>query len=162
MARSKISSEAELRAIIEDAFERRANLTCAEIDGSTRPAVEQAISLLEAGRTRVAEPDQQHERIRRRAHQWRAQAPHANSTHPDHAEIDDETSRVRAKSPDEHRNRERHVWPPQQGLPGPVQREQQDELGGIRQVVHQLDDRLVEPKPQIGRASCRERVCVPV
>ena len=57
MARSKISSEAELRAIIEDAFERRANLTGAEIDGSTRPAVEQAISLLEAGRTRVAEPD---------------------------------------------------------------------------------------------------------
>jgi len=46
----------ELRAIIEDAFERRAQLTGAEIDGSTRPAVEQAIAGLESGEFRVAAP----------------------------------------------------------------------------------------------------------
>jgi len=57
MARQKAPDVAELRAIIEDAFERRATLTPSEIDGSTRPAVEQAIELLESGRQRVAEPD---------------------------------------------------------------------------------------------------------
>ena len=48
--------KAELRAMIEDAFERRAQLTAAEIDGSTRPAVEQALAGLETGEFRVAEP----------------------------------------------------------------------------------------------------------
>jgi 2,3,4,5-tetrahydropyridine-2-carboxylate N-succinyltransferase len=57
MARQKPSGIAELRAIIDDAFDRRATLTSSEIDGSTRPAVEQTIALLESGRQRVAEPD---------------------------------------------------------------------------------------------------------
>jgi len=57
MAKAKAAVVEQLRAIIEDAFERRATLTAAEIDGSTRPAVEQAIELLEAGKLRVAEPD---------------------------------------------------------------------------------------------------------
>ena len=47
----------ELRFTIESAFERRAALTAAEIEGSTRPAVERAIDGLESGRLRVAEPD---------------------------------------------------------------------------------------------------------
>ncbi|MBY4599749.1 2,3,4,5-tetrahydropyridine-2,6-dicarboxylate N-succinyltransferase [bacterium BD-1] len=55
MARKKASTE-QLQAIIEDAFERRATLTTAEIDGSTRPAVEEAIALLESGKARVAAP----------------------------------------------------------------------------------------------------------
>ena len=46
----------QLQATIEDAFERRAALTADEIDGSTRPAVEQVIALLERGTLRVAEP----------------------------------------------------------------------------------------------------------
>jgi len=46
----------QLRAGIEDAFERRAMLTPDEIEASTRPLVEQAIGLLEAGSLRVAEP----------------------------------------------------------------------------------------------------------
>ncbi|MBP8080859.1 MAG: 2,3,4,5-tetrahydropyridine-2,6-dicarboxylate N-succinyltransferase [Arenimonas sp.] len=45
-----------MRAGIEDAFERRAGLTAAEIDASTRPLVEQVIGLLEMGVFRVAEP----------------------------------------------------------------------------------------------------------
>ena len=57
MAKRKSDPEAGLRAIIEDAFERRASLTVAEIDGSTRTTVEQAIALLESGHARVAEPD---------------------------------------------------------------------------------------------------------
>ncbi|HEX5757046.1 MAG TPA: 2,3,4,5-tetrahydropyridine-2,6-dicarboxylate N-succinyltransferase [Arenimonas sp.] len=57
MARRKPAGSEQLRAIIEDAFERRASLTTAEIDGSTRPSVEEAIALLESGRLRVAEPD---------------------------------------------------------------------------------------------------------
>ena len=56
MAKPRISVDEELRAIIEDAFDRRASLTAAEIDGSTRPVVEQAIALLESGQVRVAEP----------------------------------------------------------------------------------------------------------
>jgi 2,3,4,5-tetrahydropyridine-2-carboxylate N-succinyltransferase len=55
MARKKPSTE-QLQAIIEDAFERRATLSVAEIDGSTRPAVEEAIALLESGKARVATP----------------------------------------------------------------------------------------------------------
>ncbi len=55
MARKKPSTE-QLQAIIEDAFERRATLTAAEIEGSTRPAVEEAIDLLESGKARVAVP----------------------------------------------------------------------------------------------------------
>jgi len=55
MARKKHGTE-QLQAIIEDAFERRAALSAAEIDGSTRPAVEEVIALLESGKVRVAEP----------------------------------------------------------------------------------------------------------
>src|SRR5690606_1846145 len=55
MARKKPSTE-QLQASIEDAFERRATLTAAEIEGSTRPAVEEAIDLLESGKARVAVP----------------------------------------------------------------------------------------------------------
>jgi len=47
----------ELKSTIESAFERRAELTPAEIEGSTRDAVERAISGLESGALRVAEPD---------------------------------------------------------------------------------------------------------
>ena len=59
MARKKPSTE-QLQAIIEDAFERRATLTAMEIDGSTRPAVEEAIELLESGKARVAAPRGKH------------------------------------------------------------------------------------------------------
>jgi 2,3,4,5-tetrahydropyridine-2-carboxylate N-succinyltransferase len=51
-----VSQAAELRPLIESAFERRAELTPAEIEGSTRPAVESVLSALEAGEVRVAEP----------------------------------------------------------------------------------------------------------
>src|SRR5262249_49158558 len=40
MAKPKSDGIAELRVIVEDAFERRATLTPTEIDGSTRPAVD--------------------------------------------------------------------------------------------------------------------------
>ncbi len=46
----------QLQSIIEDAFERRATLSLAEIEGSTKPAVEEAIALLESGKARVATP----------------------------------------------------------------------------------------------------------
>lgn len=46
----------ELRTTVEDAFERRASLTSTEIEGSTRPAVEDVVDLLESGALRVAEP----------------------------------------------------------------------------------------------------------
>jgi 2,3,4,5-tetrahydropyridine-2-carboxylate N-succinyltransferase len=55
MARKKPATD-QLEVIIEDAFERRATLSAAEIDGSTRPAVEDAIALLESGQARVAAP----------------------------------------------------------------------------------------------------------
>ena len=55
MARKKPALD-QLQAIIEDAFERRATLSAAEIEGSTRPAVEEAIALLESGKARVAAP----------------------------------------------------------------------------------------------------------
>jgi 2,3,4,5-tetrahydropyridine-2-carboxylate N-succinyltransferase len=45
-----------LKAIIEDAFERRQELTETEIRQSVRPAVEQALTTLESGEQRVAEP----------------------------------------------------------------------------------------------------------
>jgi 2,3,4,5-tetrahydropyridine-2-carboxylate N-succinyltransferase len=54
MARSK-KADSELQILIESAFERRASLTPAEIDGSTRPAVERVMAGLEAGTWRVAE-----------------------------------------------------------------------------------------------------------
>jgi 2,3,4,5-tetrahydropyridine-2-carboxylate N-succinyltransferase len=58
MARQrKRPGAAELRVIVESAWERRAQLTAAEIDGSTRPMVEQVMRGLEAGELRVAEPD---------------------------------------------------------------------------------------------------------
>lgn len=47
----------ELRVVIEGAFERRASLTADEIEGSTRPAVEQVMEGLESGELRIAEPD---------------------------------------------------------------------------------------------------------
>lgn len=46
-------------SIIDDAFERRAQLAGDEIEASIRPAVEQTIGKLEAGQLRVAEPDGQ-------------------------------------------------------------------------------------------------------
>ncbi|MEO8804039.1 MAG: 2,3,4,5-tetrahydropyridine-2,6-dicarboxylate N-succinyltransferase [Rudaea sp.] len=46
-------------ALIDDAFERRAQLGREEIESSIRPAVEQAIGRLESGELRVAEPDGQ-------------------------------------------------------------------------------------------------------
>ena len=49
----------ELKSTIDSAFERRAELTLAEIEGSLRDAVERAISGLETGALRVAEPDGQ-------------------------------------------------------------------------------------------------------
>lgn len=47
----------ELRFVIDSAWERRATLTPEEIDGSTKPAVDQAIAAMEQGWLRVAEPD---------------------------------------------------------------------------------------------------------
>ncbi len=47
----------ELKFMIDSAWERRASLTPAEMDGSTRPAVERVIDGLETGEFRVAEPD---------------------------------------------------------------------------------------------------------
>ena len=48
---------AELRFVIDSAWARRTSLTLEEIEGSTRPAIDQAIEGLEAGTMRVAEPD---------------------------------------------------------------------------------------------------------
>jgi 2,3,4,5-tetrahydropyridine-2-carboxylate N-succinyltransferase len=56
MARKRVETLAQLRTTIEGSFERRASLTPDEIEGSTRPAVEQVIAKLEAGKLRVAEP----------------------------------------------------------------------------------------------------------
>ena len=47
----------DLQAMIESAWERRASLSVAEIDGSTRPLVERVVDGLESGEFRVAEPD---------------------------------------------------------------------------------------------------------
>ena len=46
-----------LRAVLDDAWERRAELTVDEIAATTRPAVDRAIAGLEQGWLRVAEPD---------------------------------------------------------------------------------------------------------
>ena len=48
-----------LKAVVESAFERRAELTSDETEATVRPAVEQAINGLETGAFRVAEPDGQ-------------------------------------------------------------------------------------------------------
>ena len=53
----KATKNEELKSTIESAFERRAELTPAEIEGSTRAAIELAIEGLESGKLRVAEPD---------------------------------------------------------------------------------------------------------
>ena len=45
-----------ISSIIEEAFEKRDELTAADIDQSVRPAVEQALHQLETGQARVAEP----------------------------------------------------------------------------------------------------------
>jgi 2,3,4,5-tetrahydropyridine-2,6-dicarboxylate N-succinyltransferase len=45
-----------IEALIDDAFERRNELTPDEIEREIRPAVEQALDLLESGRARVASP----------------------------------------------------------------------------------------------------------
>ncbi len=45
-----------MRTIIEDAFERRAELSAAEIEATVRPAVGAALDALERGEARVAEP----------------------------------------------------------------------------------------------------------
>ena len=46
-----------LESLIDDAFERRADLNQNEIEGSLREAVDQVLNLLESGERRVAEPD---------------------------------------------------------------------------------------------------------
>jgi 2,3,4,5-tetrahydropyridine-2-carboxylate N-succinyltransferase len=46
-----------IESLIDDAFERRNELTQSEIETHLRPAVEQALGLLESGERRVAEPD---------------------------------------------------------------------------------------------------------
>ncbi len=57
MSPRKATATEELRSTIESAFERRAELTTIEIEGSTRAAVERAIEGMESGKLRVAEPD---------------------------------------------------------------------------------------------------------
>jgi 2,3,4,5-tetrahydropyridine-2-carboxylate N-succinyltransferase len=46
-----------IESLIDDAFERRSELAQSEIETHLRPAVEQALGLLESGERRVAEPD---------------------------------------------------------------------------------------------------------
>ena len=46
-----------LETLIDDAFERRNDLTQTEIESHLRPAVDQVLDLLESGERRVAEPD---------------------------------------------------------------------------------------------------------
>ena len=57
MPRRKMPVLADLQPIIESAFERRASLSEAEIEGSLREIVETVIGGLEEGRLRVAEPN---------------------------------------------------------------------------------------------------------
>nr|WP_170172043.1 2,3,4,5-tetrahydropyridine-2,6-dicarboxylate N-succinyltransferase [Aerosticca soli] len=47
----------DLESLIDDAFERRQQLLQSEIETELRPAIEQALDLLESGERRVAEPD---------------------------------------------------------------------------------------------------------
>lgn len=53
---SRIHDDAALKTLIEDAFERRAELAAGEIQASVKPAVERVIGGLESGSFRVAEP----------------------------------------------------------------------------------------------------------
>ncbi|MET0254563.1 MAG: 2,3,4,5-tetrahydropyridine-2,6-dicarboxylate N-succinyltransferase [Luteibacter sp.] len=48
-----------LESVIDDAFERRADLTQSEIESGLRDTVDQVLDLLESGEHRVAEPDGQ-------------------------------------------------------------------------------------------------------
>ena len=48
-----------LEALVDSAWERRAELTQVEIETHLRPAIEQTLDLLESGERRVAEPDGQ-------------------------------------------------------------------------------------------------------
>ena len=57
MPRRKSPVVADLQPIIESAFERRASLSSAEIDGSLREMVEAVVATLESGQARVAEPN---------------------------------------------------------------------------------------------------------
>ena len=50
-------THARLQTAIDDAWERRAELGADEIEATVKPAVDQAISGLESGEYRVAEPD---------------------------------------------------------------------------------------------------------
>lgn len=56
MNRNQPVDKQALQSAIEDAFERRASLSSAEIESSTRPLVEQAMDMMESGIARVAEP----------------------------------------------------------------------------------------------------------
>lgn len=53
---SQIHDDAALKTLIEDAFERRADLAAGEIQASVKPTVERVIGGLESGDFRVAEP----------------------------------------------------------------------------------------------------------
>ena len=57
MPRRKTPVLADLQPIIESAFERRAALSEAEIEGSLREVVETVVGALESGKARVAEPN---------------------------------------------------------------------------------------------------------
>ena len=57
MPRRKTPVLADLQPIIESAFERRASLSEAEIEGSLREMVETVVAALESGKARVAEPN---------------------------------------------------------------------------------------------------------
>ncbi|HAI59989.1 MAG TPA: 2,3,4,5-tetrahydropyridine-2,6-dicarboxylate N-succinyltransferase [Xanthomonadaceae bacterium] len=57
MPRRKTPVLADLQPIIESAFERRASLSEAEIEGSLREMVETVVGALESGKARVAEPN---------------------------------------------------------------------------------------------------------
>jgi 2,3,4,5-tetrahydropyridine-2-carboxylate N-succinyltransferase len=57
MPRRKTPVLADLQPIIESAFERRATLSEAEVEGSLREMVETVVAALESGQARVAEPN---------------------------------------------------------------------------------------------------------
>jgi len=57
MPRRKTPVLTDLQSIIESAFERRASLSAAEIDGLLREVIETVVAALESGRARVAEPN---------------------------------------------------------------------------------------------------------
>ena len=57
MPRRKTPVLADLQPIIESAFERRATLFAAEVEGSLREVVETVVGALESGTARVAEPN---------------------------------------------------------------------------------------------------------